>query len=58
MVRRAFLKKSREHHPDRNPDDPNSEYKMAEIIHANSILADPQKKSVYDHFGSKVLIQS
>ena len=58
MIRSAFLKKSKENHPDRNPDDKNAEVKMNTIIQANSVLTDPKKKAVYDQFGSKVLEQS
>ena len=57
MIRNAFLKKSKENHPDRNPDDKNAEVKMNTIIQANSVLTDPKKKAVYDQFGSKVLEQ-
>ena len=53
-IRRAFRRKSLENHPDRNRGDGNAESRMAEILHVNSILTDPQKKEVYDQFGSKV----
>ena len=52
------MKKSKENHPDRNPDDKNAEVKMNNVIKANSVLTDPKKKAVYDQFGSKVLKQS
>ena len=54
-VRRAYLQKSREHHPDKHPDDPDAEEKMAEISKANAILSHEGKKEVYDAYGSKVL---
>ena len=56
-VRRAYLQKSREHHPDKHPDDPDAEEKMAEISKANAILSHEGKKEVYDAYGSKVTNQ-
>ena len=56
-MRRAFLQKSREHHPDKHPDDPDAETKMAEISKANAILSHEGKKEVYDAYGSKVARQ-
>ena len=58
MIRSAFLKKSKENHPDRNPDDKDAQVKMNWVFQANSVLTDPKKKAVYDQFGSKVLEQS
>ena len=58
MIRSAFLKKSKENHPDRNPDDKEAISKMNNVLQANSVLTDPKKKAVYDQFGSKVLEQS
>ena len=58
MIRSAFLKKSKENHPDRNPDDKDAQVKMNRVFQANSVLTDPKKKAVYDQFGSKVLEQS
>ena len=53
-VRRAYLQKSREHHPDKHPDYLDAEEKMAEISKANAILSHEGKKEVYDAYGSKV----
>ena len=58
MIRSAFLKKSKENHPDRNPDDKEAISKMHACLQANSVLSDLKKKAVYDQFGSKVLEQS
>ena len=57
MIRSAFLKKSKENHPDRNPDDKDAQERMAKVFQANSVLTDPKKKAVYDQLGSKVLEQ-
>merc|ERR1719495_2274199 len=55
MIRKAYLKKSKENHPDKNPGDQNSESRMAEIAKANDILSDRKKKAIYDQYGSKGL---
>ena len=38
VIRSAFLKKSKENHPDRNPDDKKAVVKMNNVIQANSVL--------------------
>ncbi len=38
-------------HPDRNPDDPESEHKFKECKEAYEVLCDAQKRAVYDQFG-------
>ena len=53
-MRKAYLQRSRENHPDKNPDMESAEERMAEITHANKILSNDVKKSVYDGYGSKV----
>jgi len=40
-----------QYHPDRNPDDPDSEEKFKECSEAYAILADREKRVLYDRFG-------
>ncbi len=40
-----------QYHPDRNPDDPAAEEKFKEASEAYAILADAEKRSLYDRFG-------
>ncbi len=50
-IKRAFLKKAREVHPDVS-DDPNAEEKFKEVNEAYSVLSDEQKRANYDRFGT------
>jgi len=50
-IKKAYRKKAMKYHPDRNPDDKNSENKFKEAKEAYEILSDPQKRNTYDQFG-------
>ena len=50
-IKRAFLKKAREVHPDVS-DDPNAEELFKEVNEAYSVLSDEQKRANYDRFGT------
>lgn len=50
-IKRAFLKKAREVHPDVS-DDPDAEMKFKEVNEAHSVLSDEQKRANYDRFGT------
>jgi molecular chaperone DnaJ len=51
-IKSAYRKLALQHHPDRNPDAKEaSEEKFKQITEAYSILADSQKRAVYDRFG-------
>jgi curved DNA-binding protein len=51
-IRRAFRKLAAKHHPDRNPDDPGAEERFKEINEAYTVLADEEKRKLYDQYGT------
>jgi len=50
-IKSAFRSLARKHHPDKNPDDPDSERRFKEIQEAYAILSNPQERRKYDMFG-------
>jgi molecular chaperone DnaJ len=51
-VKSAYRRLALQHHPDRNPESKEeSEEKFKEITEAYSVLADQQKRAVYDRYG-------
>ena len=51
-IKKAFKKKAMKYHPDRNPGNKESERKFKEAKEAYDTLSNPQKKSMYDQFGT------
>ena len=51
-IRRAYRKLAKQHHPDRNPDDPAAETKFKEVQQAYATLSDARKRAEYDRFGA------
>src|SRR5512135_2970247 len=51
-IKKAFRQLAMKYHPDRNPDNKESEEKFKEINEAYSCLSDPQKRAHYDRFGT------
>lgn len=47
-IKAAFRRLAREHHPDRNPDDPDSAQRFKEISGAYEVLSDPDKRQRYE----------
>ena len=52
QIKKAYRKKAMEFHPDKNPNNPESESKFKEAAEAYDILSDVNKKNNYDRFGS------
>ena len=50
-IKKAFRSKAREFHPDKNPDDPESEARFKEVQEAYAILSNPDERRKYDMFG-------
>ena len=50
-IKSAYRKLAMTYHPDRNPNNPDAEDKFKEITEAYAILADSEKRSLYDRFG-------
>src|SRR5665647_705458 len=50
-IKKAYRKLAMKHHPDRNPDNPNSEEHFKEAKEAYEILSDGQKRAAYDQHG-------
>lgn len=51
-IKKAFRQLALKYHPDRNPEDKESEEKFKEINEAYSCLIDPEKRANYDRFGT------
>ncbi len=52
-IQKAYRKLARKYHPDLNPDDKVSQQKFKEVQQAYDTLSEPEKRKMYDQFGSE-----
>lgn len=52
-VRRAYLKRAKQFHPDLHPDDPKAKAKFQALNEAFDVIGDPEKRKKYDLFGEQ-----
>jgi molecular chaperone DnaJ len=50
-IKSAYRKLALQYHPDRNPNNPDAEEKFKECSEAYAVLADTEKRGLYDRFG-------
>ena len=52
-VKRAYLKRAKQFHPDLHPDDPKAKAKFQALNEAYDVIGDPQKRAKYDQYGEQ-----
>ncbi|MEK6239005.1 MAG: J domain-containing protein [Planctomycetales bacterium] len=51
-IQRAYRKMAAKYHPDKNPNDKSAKRKFQELQAAYDVLKDPEKREMYDRYGS------
>ena len=52
-VKKAYLKRAKQFHPDLHPDDPKAKAKFQALNEAYEVINDPEKRKKYDQYGEK-----
>lgn len=52
-VKKAYLKRAKQFHPDLHPDDPKAKAKFQALAEAYDVIGDPAKRAKYDQYGQQ-----
>ena len=52
-VKKAYLKRAKQFHPDLHPDDPKAKAKFQALNEAYDVINDPEKRRKYDQYGEQ-----
>lgn len=52
-VKKAYLKRAKQFHPDLHPDDPKAKAKFQALTEAYEVIGDPEKRAKYDKYGEQ-----
>ena len=52
-VKKAYLKRAKQFHPDLHPDDPKAKAKFQALNEAYDVINDPEKRKKYDQYGEQ-----
>ena len=52
-VKKAYLKRAKQFHPDLHPDDPKAKAKFQALNEAYDVIGDPEKRKKYDQYGQQ-----
>ncbi len=52
-VKKAYLKRAKQFHPDLHPDDPKAKAKFQALQEAYDVIGDPEKRAKYDKYGEQ-----
>jgi curved DNA-binding protein len=52
-IRAAYLRRTKQFHPDLHPEDPKAKAKFQALQEANAVLSDPEKRAKYDRYGER-----
>ena len=52
-VKKAYLKRAKQFHPDLHPDDPKAKAKFQALTEAYEVIGDPEKRAKYYQYGER-----